>query len=369
MSDKYVPYREKYDRKQSIQLAERIKELPAFLEEFMLYMKDDVEAAVSTRLAYALDLKIFFTFLKEYLPEYADTPMRDIPAASLDKMKLSDIRYFIRTYLNEYENQDGVVRQNARNGRARKLAVLKKMYHYYLNTDNPDTLIHTDPASAVTIKKVKSNPIKYLESDQVADLLDTVEEGNGAEFSARQGKWNKKSSLRDTAIFSLLLGTGMRVSECVGINLQDIDLENASINIRRKGNKEDTIYLTDEVLKALKDYMDNERLSYKPTPDAADALFLSRAHERITVRSVERMVKKYTQVVTGTDEYTPHKMRSTFATLLLAGEDGTGEDGASLKEIQDALGHSSPSTTSKFYVKVMEESKRKTFNKMKLRET
>lgn len=368
---KYIPYRDLQDKKQSEILKEKIKELPAFLKGFFLYLHSDVEATVSTRLAYALDLKIFFEFVKGYLTEYDELNLRDLPVTCLEKLKQSDIRYFIREYLSSYENSDGIVRENQKLSQARKLAVIKKMYRFYLNSDDPEIRIQNDPVSLIVLNKGKeeNKPIKYLEYDQVAQLLDNIENPESVEGSPRAEKWNQKTAVRDLAIVTLLLGTGLRVSECVGINLQDINFDDGSILVRRKGNHVDKVYMSKEVDAALRNYIENDRPKYKPVAEDENALFLSRAHKRITVRSVERMVTKHTQVITGNSDYTPHKLRSTFATLLLAGDDGRGNNKASLAEVQSALNHKSPSTTSRFYAKVRETERRKTFENFTMRES
>ena len=241
---KNIPYRRQYDEKLEEKLFQKLDELPRFASDFFAYMADDVESAVSTRLSYATDLGIFFEFLHDYKPEYADIPIRDLPAQCLESMTMSDIRYYVRTYLSKYESADGTVRTNTKNSRAHKLAVLRKFYHYYLTTDNIVNLITNDPVSAVVLKVSKDKPIKYLEPHQSAQLLDDIEGSRGAsanKASTRQEKWNEKTSKRDLAICTLILGTGIRVSECVGINISDVDFEDGSIRIIRKATKP-TVY-------------------------------------------------------------------------------------------------------------------------------
>ena len=143
-----------------------------------------------------------------------------------------------------------------------------------------------------------------------------------------------------------------------------MDFEDGSIRIIRKGNKADRVYMSNEVEDALRDYLFNDPGRYEPDEENKDALFISRDHTRMTARSIERMVKKYTTAVTGTDDITVHKLRSTFATNLLADE----SNNVGLKEIQDALGHSSPATSSKYYVQQKEETKRRTYRSVKLRD-
>ena len=154
--------------------------------------------------------------------------------------------------------------------------------------------------------------------------------------------------MRDVAILTLLLHTGIRVSEMVGIDLQDIDWNERRIKIFRKGRKEQYVYFNEPVHEALEDYIENER---KVASEDMNALFISRKGQRISVRAVERLVKKYTASAVPMKRITPHKLRSTFATNLY-------EETGDIYVTSDALGHSSLETVKK-YTNLHDERRRK----------
>ena len=154
--------------------------------------------------------------------------------------------------------------------------------------------------------------------------------------------------MRDVAILTLLLNTGIRVSEMVGIDLQDIDWNEKRIKIFRKGRKEQYVYFNAPVEEALKDYIDYER---KTSSEDLNALFISRKGQRISVRAVERLVKKYTASVVPMKRITPHKLRSTYATNLY---NETGD----IYLVADVLGHTSVDTTRKHYADMTDARRR-----------
>ncbi len=162
------------------------------------------------------------------------------------------------------------------------------------------------------------------------------------------------------ALLTLLLGTGIRVSECVGLNIADIDFKNGGIRIYRKGGKEVTVYFGTEVEDALLDYLE-ERDRIIPEKGHEDALFLSLQRRRMAVRSVENLVKKYARIVSPLKPITPHKLRSTYGTNLYR---ETGD----IYLVADVLGHSDVNTTKRHYAALEDERRRSARNKVRLRE-
>ena len=162
-------------------------------------------------------------------------------------------------------------------------------------------------------------------------------------------------------MLSLLLGTGIRVSECVGINLSDIDIINTAIKIKRKGAKESIIYFSDEVAKALNDYIVERKNNDKVYEKDNDALFLSLQNKRITSRAVQKLVKKYASGVTPLKHITPHKFRSTFGTNLYQETDD-------IYLVASVLGHNDVNTTKKHYAAIEDDKKRLARNRVKLRD-
>ena len=188
-------------------------------------------------------------------------------------------------------------------------------------------------------------------------LLDEVE--SGEQLTPKQKAYHEKTKVRDLALLTLMLGTGIRVSECVGLNVKDIDWKNGGIQIHRKGGKEVTVYFGREVEDALLDYLD-ERKRIIPEEGHEDALFLSLQRKRLTVRSVENLVKKYSRTVTPNKKITPHKLRSTYGTNLYR---ETGD----IYLVADVLGHSDVNTTKKHYAALEDERRRSARNVVKLR--
>lgn len=193
----------------------------------------------------------------------------------------------------------------------------------------------------------------------MARLLDEVE--NGESLTEKQKQFHDKTKVRDLAMLTLLLGTGIRVSECVGLDLDDIDFNNGGIRIHRKGGKEVTIYFGIEVEDALKDYLE-ERMEMEPVEGHDNALFLSLQMKRMSVRSVEKLVKKYAKLVNPLKKITPHKLRSTYGTSLY-------QETGDIYLVADVLGHSDVNTTRRHYAAMEDSRRRSARDKVRLRET
>ena len=161
-------------------------------------------------------------------------------------------------------------------------------------------------------------------------------------------------------MLTLLLGTGLRVSECVGLNINDGDLDACGARIFRKGGKESIVYFSDEVRDVLETYLD-ERQAIDALPGHEDAVFLSLQKKRMSVRTVENMVKKYSKLVTTLKHITPHKLRSTYGTSLYR---ETGD----IYLVADVLGHKDVNTTRKHYAALEDERRRSAAKYVKLRE-
>ena len=206
--------------------------------------------------------------------------------------------------------------------------------------------------------KLHEKEIIRLDPDEVATLLELVE--NGEELTETEKRYHRVTKTRDLALLTLLLGTGIRVSECVGLNLNDVDFKNGGIRIVRKGGYEAVVYFGEEVEDALLDYWD-ERTHKTAAAGHEDALFLSMQNKRISVRAVEKLVKKYASKVTSLKKITPHKLRSTYGTNLYR---ETGD----IYLVADVLGHKDVNTTRKHYAAQQEENRRRAAKAVKLRE-
>ena len=346
-----LSYHEQEDIENTKRIRGILKELPPFCTDFFRGIEPRTSAR--TRLAYAYYLKTFFDFLKQANPELKSKKLRDLPLSLLDEIKLMDLEEYME-YLKCYSTEKREDLMNTERGIMRKVSTVKSFYNYFYRTER----IQNNPASLLQLPKIHEKEIIRLDVDEVARFLDEVEDGEC--LTEKQKAYHAKTKLRDLAMMTLLLGTGLRVSECVGLNINDVDFRNGGLRIHRKGGKEVIVYFGAEVEYALQDYL-SEREHIVPEEGSEEALFLSMQRKRINVRSVEKMVKKYAQLVTPLKKITPHKLRSTYGTNLYR---ETGD----IYLVADVLGHSDVNTTKKHYAALEDERRRSARNKVQLRE-
>lgn len=346
-----LSYHEQEDIENTKRIRGILKELPPFCTDFFRGIEPRTSAR--SRLAYAYDLKTFFDFLKQANPELKSKKLRDLPLSLLDEIKLMDLEEYME-YLKCYSTEKREDLMNTERGIMRKVSTVKSFYNYFYRTER----IQNNPASLLQLPKIHEKEIIRLDVDEVARFLDEVEDGEC--LTEKQKAYHAKTKLRDLAMMTLLLGTGLRVSECVGLNINDVDFRNGGLRIHRKGGKEVIVYFGAEVEYALQDYL-SEREHIVPEEGSEEALFLSMQRKRINVRSVEKMVKKYAQLVTPLKKITPHKLRSTYGTNLYR---ETGD----IYLVADVLGHSDVNTTKKHYAALEDERRRSARNKVQLRE-
>lgn len=343
-------YHENVDTTYELKLRELMKKLPRFTASFFISMESGT--AARTRVAYAYDLITFFDYLKQNNPTIEKLDVRDIPITILDALRPMDIEEYL-FHLRVYE-KDGVAHTNDERGIKRKLASLRSFYNYYFKNE----MIDTNPAVKVDMPKIHDKTITRLDVDEVVMLLDEVESGES--LTKRQQTYHQRTKTRDLALLTLMLGTGIRVSECVGLDIDDVDLKNNGIKIHRKGGAEVIVYFGDEVRDALCGYLE-ERKGMAAAAGHENALFLSMQNKRIGVRSVENLVKKYAKTVTNLKNITPHKLRSTYGTNLYR---ETGD----IYLVADVLGHKDVNTTRKHYAQIEDERRRKAAKYVHLRE-
>lgn len=343
-------YYEKVNIKNETLLRNLQANMPPYCRQFFIGIEPTTSSR--TRIAYAYDLGCFFDYLLETNPSCRGLTTQDLKLELLEQLTPLDIEEYL-AYLKYYV-KDGVEHTNDERGLKRKLASLRTFYHYLYKND----FIHQDPTFKVDMPKIHDKTIIRLDVDEVAQLLDEVESGDS--LTERQRKYHEKTKTRDLAMMMLLLGTGIRVSECVGLDMDDVDFKNNGIKIHRKGGAEVVVYFSDEVRKVLLDYM-VEREKLTAADGSINALFLSMQNKRMSVRSVENMVKKYSQLVTTLKNITPHKLRSTYGTSLYR---ETGD----IYLVADVLGHKDVNTTRKHYAEIEDERRRKAAKKVKLRE-
>lgn len=344
-----------YSEQTAIKNTKRLRELLSDLPPYVATFFRGIEpvTASRTRIAYAFDLHVFFEYIAATNPMYHDKKLNEIDFTLLSNLTAIDIEEYLE-YLKVYTNKEGKEITNNERGIKRKLCSLRTFYRYF----HTNRMISENPTLQVTMPKIHEKNIIRFEPNEAADFLDIVE--TGERLTKQQQARHEESKVRDLAITTLLLGTGIRVSECVGIDLKDVDFSSDRVNIVRKGGYESFVYFGDEVREALLAYLD-ERNKMIPKEGHENAFFLSNRMQRISVRNVEILVKKYAQVVTTAKKITPHKLRSTYGTELY-------KETGDIYLVADVLGHKDVNTTRKHYADIEEERRRSAKNAVTLRE-
>lgn len=340
---------EKYYTKQNIKNIKKINliisNLPSFVEDYFISL--ETLTTTLTRLNYARDIDLFFSYLKEYI---FLKEKKEITLTDLENITANNIEKYL-SFLTAY-NLDGKTYMNSEKGKARKLASIRSMFKYLFNKD----FIKKNVTTKVSTPKIRTKEIIKLEVDEIPKILNQVENPNN--LSAKQQSYNKHTCKRDLAILTLFLGTGIRVSELVGLNIDDIDFNNNAFKITRKGGNQTVLYFSEEVKKAIASYM-SQRIENEKAKDES-ALFLSLQNKRISVRAVEKLVKKYTSVTTPLKKISPHKLRSTYGTNLY-------HETKDIYIVADVLGHKDVNTTKKHYASISDDIRRDAANKVILR--
>ena len=341
------------ERAKELQLLTRsvLRELPDVCFDFINAIDSTTQPL--TRYAYVCDLKLFFTFLTTELPKFADKAPATLDTSDLNRVTSRDI-YMYLDFLGLYIRDDVEI-TNADLGKMRKLSSLRSFYKFMYKNGYVDA----DPAALVDMPKRRQKPIIRLEIDEVAHMLDLVE--SGEMLSEQQKKYNAHTRTRDLAILTLFLGTGIRVSELVGINISDLDFSINGFLVTRKGGNQAILYFPDEVASVLQNYLKLRR-EMTPQPGHEDALFLSLQNRRISVRAVQMMVKKYATLAAPLKKHlSPHKLRSTFGTNLY-------HETGDIYLVADVLGHSDVNTTRRHYAAMTDDRRRMAAQRVHLRE-
>lgn len=346
-----LSYHEQKDRENILKLREMMSDLPPFCKDF--FRGIEPRTSSRTRIAYAYDLGVFFDFLVRENPALSRLDKTAVTLEHLDQLTVGDFEEYMEYLKYRFNDRDQEV-MNRERGIKRKVSSLKSFYNYFYRTER----LANNPAAKIQLPKLRDKEIIRLDVDEVALLLDEVEQGD--KLTKKQKQFHEKTRVRDLALLTLLLGTGLRVSECVGLNIKDVDFKNGGLKVYRKGGKEVTVYFGREVEEALLDYLDQRRLII-PESGSEDALFLSLQKKRMSVRSIENLVKKYAKTVSPLKPITPHKLRSTYGTALYR---ETGD----IYLVADVLGHSDVNTTKKHYAALEDQRRRSARNKVKLRE-
>lgn len=320
-------------------------ELPQICTDFFRSQSQITSAL--TRQAYAYDLRTFFRYLNEEEADFSDTEPRLMTIEHMARITARHIEGF-QEYLQFYVKQKNAAActsfQNTEMGIMRKLSSVRSFFEFLFKNE----LIPANVATLVSMPKRRSKPILYMEADEVNRMMEAVVEGEG--FGSRQRAYLKNTQKRDLAILMMFLGTGIRVSELVGLDIDHLDLERNAFTLTRKGGNQTILYFPDSVADCLRTYLE-ERKKVVALPGHEFALFLSLQKRRMTQRAVENMVKKYAvQGAPLKKKLSPHKLRSTFGTNLY-------QETGDIYLVADTLGHADVNTTRKHYA-AMSDSRR-----------
>ncbi len=328
-------------------ISELLDELPPFCADYFLGI--ETRTSTQTRLKYAYDLRIFFDFLCNR--KYRNLEALDLTLKELEATNHHDIELFL-SYLSHYRFRGRRLSCDER-AKARKLSAVRALFKYFFNKG----MIEVDNSAKVPTPKLHDKEIIRLDRNEVSDLIHITETGSG--LTKHAAGYHNKTRVRDTAIITLFLGTGIRISELVGLDNDSFDFTENSFLVTRKGGNQAILYFSDEVKFALQEYIAEKSNDPKILKDE-QAFFLSLQYKRLNVRSVEILVKKYSKLASPLKKITPHKLRSTYGTRLY---NETGD----IYIVADVLGHRDVNTTKKHYAAISQDNRKKVAGVVKLR--
>lgn len=345
-------YKEKH-LKQKIDFERLCKLVPDYVAK--AFIKKELSIEYSSLNGYIRDCITFFNYLKECNPicqKYEN--IINIPVDILKNLNDDDIGEYEK-YLDSHinKNTNKPITNNSKTIQ-RKLTSLNVLFKYLLSKEyiNKNPMEFFDmpkiPTKKIIIRMDSSN-----ENNEINRFLEGVESIlYNNKLSEHQKAYIKKDYIRDKAILYLLLGTGIRVSECQGIDFEHINFDNNSIMIKRKGGSYDIVYFNDlikEKLLEYKEYREDTDKNIQLTD--TKAFFISAIGNRISVDAIENITKKYTKILLG-KSLSPHKFRATYATFLY-------KETKDIKVVADVLGHASPAITATTYAAQTTENKQK----------
>lgn len=314
--------------------------LPKFMKDYFIYLKGSV--AVSTRLAYLEDIQFFTYYLVEMQELTSANNIKDITLDEFNNIKARDVNMFLGDYCSRYYKQsknNTLIFENNNRALARKKSSLSTLFKFLYRNDQLENNI-TDGFNPIKLPKPQPDAIKRLEIDEVAKMLESVENGQG--LTDKEKVYWKKTKLRDKAILALFVTYGLRLNELRELNISSFNFSRGEFMIYRKRGKEVLMPINNTCELVIKDYIYNERTQSELLDDEnKDALFLSLQNKRMNPKAIRQLVKKYTSISMETSRekgYSPHKLRATAATSLI-------QNGFSIYDVQNLLDHDNVTTT------------------------
>lgn len=342
-------YFDKRDIKNSDKIEEILQnDLPDYCREYFVGIS--MNTTTLTRLNYAYDIRTFFRYLCKKVYRFKGKSTKEISLIDIENLSPFEIEAYLN-YVEIYRDDEGKIVKNGARGKGRKLAAIRSFIKYFIKKQ----VIKYNPTATIDTPKLREKEIVRLDGGEIATMMDVVDTADG--MSSHQQKYLENTKIRDLAIVSLFLGTGIRVSELVGIDIDDVNFDDLSFVVTRKGGARVILYFSEEVAGYLYDYY-MIRTSDESTKDQP-ALFLSLQKKRISTRAVENIIKKYSEIATPLKHITPHKLRSTFGTQLYR---NTGD----IYIVADVLGHKDVNTTRRHYAAITDDLRRKASTKVSI---
>lgn len=285
---------------------ELLKEMPEFVSDF-IYNFGRIEN-YATKLEYCRDIKIYLEFITTYLTEYCDKDITDLSLDDVANIEILDINRFLTTLSGNHK--ETTVK--------RKRASLSSMYGFFVATGK----MSRNPIAATKSIKIPNKDVVYLTNDEQRTLLETVR--YGTKLNESVAKVHYIYADRDSAMFILLLDTGLRVSEMLSTDIIDYNLEECSVVVTRKGGDTQVVYYSDECRDYLDIYFKSQKAKYElSSSDLKFPAFTTSTGKRLGVRAIEMLVKKYVTACIPEKAriISPHKLRSSFAMSFYAASD------------------------------------------------
>lgn len=337
-----------------IKLRKVLRDLPPFCKEYFRGIEPNT--SILTRINYGYDLRLFFRFLTKEVGEFNGKKPQDLKIDDLKIIEAVHLEMFLEyiSLYNKKKNGVSTEQTNHESGKARKLSSIRSCFSHFYKKGYLDRNV----TELVDIPRIHEKPIIRLDVDEVARLLDTIENGDG--LTKTQKRYHKYTRQRDLTLITLFLGTGIRISECVGLNISDFDFNANSFKVTRKGGNQVLLYFGEEIRQALDDYL-VERKQMQTLPGHEDALFISMQNKRLSNRAIQNLVKKYSNIISPLKNISPHKLRSTYGTTLY-------QETGDIYLVADVLGHKDINTTRKHYAAISDDKRRMAARVVKLRD-
>ena len=296
-------------------------ENPDFLNSFLDYTITILNKSPNSVKEYNYDIANFLKYMKKQFKladeaNYKDVKINDMTVDTLKRVTLQDIHGYVSYMARELKSSPAT--------RARKISSIRVFFKYLTSKAK---LLEVNPAQDLETPKLGKRMPKYLSLEESKKLLEVTQNEDN------------RNNVRDYAIITMFLNCGMRLSELVGININDISFSECKLNVIGKGNKERTIYLNKACINAINEYLEvRPKITVKY--NSKEALFLSERKERISNRTVQAIVKKeLLKADLDINKYSVHKLRHTAATLMYQ------YGNVDIRALQELLGHESISTT------------------------